>query len=99
MKSTQSPLRLNELLGASISEMDSSLEATNPAINDAVAGVGEGCHSSKSMISVQDSQPLPVLLQDDGDGHSPCTCNVIAGTEKLVPTAAFNRMRLDNHSA
>lgn len=65
---------------------DSQSKASNPAINDAIAGIGEGCHSSEPVVSVQDSQAERVLLQDNGDGHLPCTCNVIAGTEKLVPS-------------
>src|ERR1043166_7506152 len=88
----QSTLRMRDSLIArpvhpivrcGMGKIDNFSKTSNPAINDARVRIGEGRHSSEPVVPVQDSQAEGVLLQDDGDGHHPCTCYVIAGTEKL----------------
>jgi hypothetical protein len=62
--------------------------STDPAINEQVVSVRNGRHSGDAMVSVQDTERATVEVshQDEGFGHPVCTCNVIAGTEKLVAT-------------
>ena len=56
---------------------------TNPVINDARVGIGEGRHSREPVVSVQDAQAERVLLQDDGHGECTCFFDVSAGGEKF----------------
>lgn len=56
---------------------------TNPSIDSSSVRVREGGHSSEPVVAVQDTEAERIALQNDRDRHPSCTCNVIAGTEKL----------------